>query len=80
MKNYDASKTDGTPICCIRCDREIPGGNWFARFQVGDIHVAVCRPWCMEKFLEDRETYAKKVEPFTTKSAEWTSAAYSPPA
>ena len=61
MKNYDATKTDGTPLYCICCDREIPGGNWFARLLIGEIRVAVCRPLCMEKFLENRDACANKI-------------------
>ena len=61
MKNYDATKTDGIPLYCIFCEREIPGGNWFARLPLGDSRVAVCRPGCAEKFLENREACARKI-------------------
>jgi hypothetical protein len=61
MKNYDASKTDGTPLYCIMCEREIPDRNWFARIPLGDCRVAVCRPACAEMFLDNREACAQKI-------------------
>ena len=61
MKNYDASKTDGSPLHCLWCEREIPGANWFARIRLGDWRVALCSPQCVEKFLANREDCARKI-------------------
>ena len=61
MKNYDATRTDGAPLNCIQCDREIPGGNWFARMKLGEGRVAACCPGCVEKFLENRPACAAKI-------------------
>ena len=61
VKNFDAMNPSGGPLNCIVCEREISGGNWFARIKLGDIRVALCRPWCVEKFLDDRTVYARKL-------------------
>ena len=58
-KNFYADSLGKTS--CIVCEREIPDGNWFARVRFGDGRVAFCRPFCMEKFLENQGTYAAKL-------------------
>lgn len=60
--NFDATSANGAPLNCIVCDREIPGGNWFARIKLGgsDGRVALCRPQCAEIFEDNRETYDHK--------------------
>jgi hypothetical protein len=58
-RNYDAAG-GSLPLNCIVCDRVIPDGNWFARIKLGQSRVAMCRPRCVEVFLDDRETYARK--------------------
>lgn len=55
MKNFDAGRTDGAPLNCYFCGREIPGGIWWARLKVEDQRVALCRPECVESFLTDRK-------------------------
>ncbi|MGN6554312.1 MAG: hypothetical protein ACTHLW_11400 [Verrucomicrobiota bacterium] len=61
MKNYDATQPNGTPLHCIMCEREIPDGKWFARIKLGNMRVGICRPWCTELFLKQRELCALKV-------------------
>jgi hypothetical protein len=46
---------------CFVCDREIVDGKWFARFPVSDRRVLACRPWCVEKFLDNQGVYTDKV-------------------
>lgn len=58
--NYDAASQNGAPLRCVVCDDEIPNGNWFARIKLGNGRVACCRPFCVEKFLRDRDAYARK--------------------
>ena len=58
MKNFDAARGDGAPLYCYCCEREIPGGNWFARFPAEGRLIAFCRPRCLEVFLERREQCA----------------------
>jgi hypothetical protein len=60
MMNFDATKPNG--VCCLVCEHEIANGNWFARIRVGNQRVAFCRPRCTEKFLDERERYAARVE------------------
>lgn len=60
MNNYDATRTDGAPLNCIQCDREIPAGNWFARLKLGEGRVAACRPACVENFLDNRQFCGEK--------------------
>jgi hypothetical protein len=52
MKQFDASQVNGSPLCCIVCGREIPGGNWFARIRSGSNRVACCGPRCVEKYAD----------------------------
>jgi hypothetical protein len=58
MKHFDASGNNGAPLNCIVCEREIRDGNWFARIKVGEHRVALCRPRCVEAFLDDPERCA----------------------
>ena len=58
MKNFNANAPDGAPLCCIVCEKEIPGGNWFARVKLGNGRVALCRPRCVELFAEHPERFA----------------------
>ena len=52
MKNFDATRSNDAPLHCYYCGRAIAGGNWFARVKLGDGRVALCRPVCVELFLE----------------------------
>jgi len=58
--NFDAVRTDGAPLYCVVCEKEIRDGLWFARIRLGHGRVAMCRPRCVEVFLQDRERYARK--------------------
>lgn len=51
---------DGAKVCCIVCEKEIVDANWFGRFKLGSGRVVVCRPYCMEKYLDDPDAYAAK--------------------
>lgn len=55
MKNFDATRSDLVPLYCYYCGRLIVDGNWFARIKLGDGRVALCRPGCVELFLEHPE-------------------------
>ena len=70
-KNFDANSRDGAPLCCVVCEREIPGGNWFARVKLGNGRVALCRPRCTELFAEDPERFVARAGslPFLEKVA-----------
>jgi hypothetical protein len=59
-RNFSANK-DGMRTCCIVCGKPILDGNWFARFPLGDEWVTVCRPYCLEKFLDDKADSAAKL-------------------
>jgi hypothetical protein len=59
-KNFDASRTDGSPLFCLVCENEIRDGHWFARLPMEPGQVAMCRPRCMEVFLQDRESFVRK--------------------
>lgn len=52
MKNFDATRSNDAPLHCYYCGRAIADGNWFARVKLGDGRVALCRPVCVELFLE----------------------------
>ena len=52
MKNFDATRPNDAPLHCYYCGRVIAGGNWFARIKLGGGSVALCRPSCVELFLE----------------------------
>ena len=54
MNNFDAARTDGQPLQCYYCGREIKDGHWFARIKVGNLRVGLCRPRCLELFLSAR--------------------------
>jgi hypothetical protein len=60
-KNFDAGSPGGGPLFCVVCEREILGGNWFARIKSGNGRVALCCPRCAEKFTGDCDTYAHKL-------------------
>jgi|HubBroStandDraft_1064217.scaffolds.fasta_scaffold975061_2 hypothetical protein len=69
QSNYDATDVGKAPLRCIACERVIPDGKWFARFRLEGSRVAVCRPYCMEKFLDNEDTYATKMGlPYLTES------------
>lgn len=55
MMNFDATESDGAPVNCYYCGRVIMDGNWFARVKFGNGWVALCRPNCVELFLERPE-------------------------
>jgi hypothetical protein len=57
-KNFDAT-TEGASLNCFECGKEILGGAWFARIQLGNRRIAFCRPRCVEAFLD----HTKKVTP-----------------
>jgi hypothetical protein len=59
-KNYDAAGGSSLPLHCIVCDRVISDGNWFARIKLGQGRVAMCRPRCVEDFLDNREACTRK--------------------
>ena len=42
-------------------------GNWFARIKIGNRLAAFCKPWCVERFLDDRDSYSNRIE-FQTKA------------
>ncbi len=52
---------DGKTPCCIYCEKLIPDGRWFARFPFGVGWVSVCRPYCLEKFLDTKSECARKL-------------------
>ena len=52
MKNFDATRASRAPLYCHACGRLIAGGNWFARIKLGDGRAALCRPRCVERFLD----------------------------
>jgi hypothetical protein len=52
MRNFDATRSDGAPLNCYYCGRVIADGNWFARVKFGGGQVVLCRPGCVELFLE----------------------------
>jgi len=58
MKQFDASATNGSALCCIVCGREIPGGNWFARIRSISGRVACCSPRCVEKYADGPASFA----------------------
>lgn len=51
-RNFDAARADGAALTCFYCEREIPGGVWFARIKLGSDLIAFCCPRCVELFLE----------------------------
>jgi hypothetical protein len=53
-KNFDAT-TEGVSLNCFECGKEILGGAWFARIQLGNRRIAFCRPGCVEAFLDHPE-------------------------
>ena len=55
------------PLHCYYCDRAIVDGNWFARVKLGEGRVALCRPVCVELFLEspDRSEGANVISNFS---------------
>jgi hypothetical protein len=55
MKRNLFPDNDGEAICCIQCGKLIPDSSWFAHFRVDDRWVTACRPFCLEKFLDDKE-------------------------
>jgi hypothetical protein len=61
-RQFEAGGEAGEFLDCLVCERRIPDGRWFARFQLGGHHVAFCRPRCVERFLEDRERYGRLMD------------------
>jgi hypothetical protein len=59
-RNFYADNAGNTP-CCIVCERQIIDNQWFARLPFGDGRVVVCRPDCVEKFLDDPAACAAKL-------------------
>lgn len=55
MGNFDATSSNPPSLLCYYCGRVIVDGHWFARVRHGDGHVAFCRPWCVELFLDHPE-------------------------
>jgi hypothetical protein len=52
MKHFDATRSNEAPLHCYYCGRPIVDGNWFARIKLGEGRIAICRPDCIELFLE----------------------------
>ena len=52
MRNFDASRSDGAPLNCYQCGKLIVENKWFARINFRGGHVALCRPGCVELFLD----------------------------
>src|SRR5437899_2433975 len=63
MKNFDASETNGAPLHCLVCEREIPHHDWFARIKLGNHRAAFCRPGCAERYLDAPEEYGWRLGP-----------------
>ena len=61
MMAFDASGRTGQPLNCIVCEREIVDDNWFARIKAGPWRVVMCRPRCVEIFLENRESCLRRL-------------------
>jgi hypothetical protein len=61
MKNFDANTRDGHPLHCLVCEKEIPGGNWFARIKLGAHRVAMCKPRCMEIYCDQPDFFAARL-------------------
>jgi hypothetical protein len=59
-RNFYADNSGKAP-CCIVCEKQVLDDKWFARFPFGDGRVVVCRPDCLEKFLDDKAVYAAKL-------------------
>jgi len=59
-RNFYADK-EGKAPCCIYCEKLISDGGWFARLPLGHGWVAVCRPYCLEKFLDNKPECALKL-------------------
>src|ERR1700743_2441763 len=57
-RNFDAAREGAPLLNCFECEREIPGGAWFARIRLGNQRVAFCRPRCVEAFLDHPEAAA----------------------
>jgi len=66
MKNFDAGSDGVLPLYCFTCEKEIPGGIWFARIPLENCRVAFCRPRCVELFLDHREKMSAKLHPQLT--------------
>ena len=64
-QNFYADNKDGKTCGCVVCERTIPDGAWFARFPLGDHWVAVCRPYCLEKFLDAKSDYTANIGIFS---------------
>jgi hypothetical protein len=64
MMKFDATQTDGGPLNCYSCGREILDGTWFARIKHGGRRIVFCRPWCVEVFLDapERQTAGRVAE------------------
>jgi hypothetical protein len=60
-QNFYADNKDGKTPCCVVCERLIPDGAWFARLPLGDHWVAVCRPYCLEVFLDAKPECTAKI-------------------
>jgi hypothetical protein len=55
MNRNSFANNDGQATSCVQCGKLIPDGNWFARFREDGRWVAVCRPFCLEKYLDAKE-------------------------
>jgi hypothetical protein len=55
MNRNSIADNDDKAIRCVQCGKLIPDGNWFARFRVGGQWITVCRPFCLEKYLDTKE-------------------------